>query len=292
MFTITKGLDAAFSSPMPRLTHWFLRMTPNYRAARAHKHKLVHERLNDAKARMLGLQDAEGEFTGMTCATDFMVKREAQAAAKEGRTPVFDSREAMDELFAFLIGGHETTATTLTWAVKFLSDNPAAQTRLREALRAAYAVFEVERGEVPTVEALTGTRVPYLDAVVEEVTRCANTSSGAMREATRDTELLGYRIPKGTDVYLMSNGPGYNQPNHLNETISDAIRSQSSRDNKDKIGTWNAGDVGQFKPERWLRLNEDGKEEFDAHSGPVMQFGGGIRGCFGRKLAYVEMRIL
>lgn len=75
--------------------------------------------------------------------------------------------------------------------------------------------------------------------------------------------------------------------------ISENVRSPTSRENKEKgIPLWNPEDVEAFKPERWLKTNENGIDVFNPFAGPVMQFGGGVRGCFGKKLAYLELRTL
>lgn len=292
MLTITHGLDVALTSPAPRQVHWFLRQTPVYHRATAYRSKLVQERLDDAKTRMLNRANTGDEFSGVTCATDHMVRRESQAAAKEGRPAVYDRPEAKDELFGFLIAGHDTTATTLMWALKFIADNPRVQSKLRNILyNEAYPSFAT-MNTVPSAEAMVTTQVPYLDAVIEEIVRCALTAPLVVRMATHDTELLGYRIPKGTDVYFMTNGPGFLQPNTLDKMIPEDKRSLSSQENKDRaLPSWNAEDVGDFNPERWLKANEKGDLAFDAHAGPVVQFGGGLRGCFGKKLAYLEMRL-
>lgn len=300
MLTITHGLDVALTSPAPRQVHWFLRKTPGYRHASAYRSRLVQERLDDAKMRILMSRatatttttGAGGdEFSGVTCATDHMVRREAQAAAKEDRRPHYDSREAKDELFGFLIAGHDTTATTLSWALKFIADHPRVQSKLRNIFyHEAYPSF-AGTNTVPSAEALVTTQVPYLDAVIEEIVRCGLTAPVAVRMATHDTELLGYRIPKGTDVYFLTCGPGFVQPNTLEKMIPEEKRSLSSRENKDRaLPSWNPEDIGQFNPERWLKGNEKGDQVFDKHAGPVVQFGGGLRGCFGKKLAYLEMR--
>jgi cytochrome P450 len=42
-----------------------------------------------------------------------------------------------------------------------------------------------------------------------------------------------------------------------------------------------------FKPERWIV-----GDEFDATAGPQLAFDLGTRGCYGKRLVYVEMRIL
>lgn len=42
-----------------------------------------------------------------------------------------------------------------------------------------------------------------------------------------------------------------------------------------------------FKPERWIVGGE-----FDATAGPQLAFGLGTRGCYGKRLVYVEMRVL
>lgn len=61
---------------------------------------------------------------------------------------------------------------------------------------------------------------------------------------------------------------------------------------------WDPVDIGAFAPERWLKAekseNEDGKtveqEVFEPQAGPNLAFGAGLRACFGRRLAYLEMR--
>lgn len=295
MLVVTDALDIAITSPFPSVTHWYLRKKPSYRHARAHQSKLVQERLNDAKQRLLGRDAANPGDDGLhaiTCATDHMVRREAQMAAKEGREPVYDSPAAMDELFGFLIAGHETTATSVMWIMRFLTEYPLVQTRLRNALyTTAYPSFAAE-DKLPTAEAISARSVPYLDAVMEEILRLSMISIGAQRVTTREVTLLGHRIPKDVDVYVLNVGAGYVSSNAVNETISEDARSVSSREHKDQVPAWNDADIGEFRPERWLKRNDKGDDVFDPNAGPTLQFGGGVRGCFGKKLAYLEMRML
>ncbi|KAK7977179.1 hypothetical protein PG988_004669 [Apiospora saccharicola] len=315
MRILTHGLDVAVTSPTPRLSHWLLRMTPSYRRALAYKEWLVQGRLDDAKARLLDKAVSSGsgsgsgsgagandDLKGITCTTDHMVRRESQAARKEGRAPQYDSRQAKDELFGFLVGGYDTTATTMMWSIKFLADHPRVQHKLRAVLARR---FEPDDGSeaIPTPDQITGSRIPYLDAVVEEVIRCAQTASSATRMTLADnTPLLGRRLPRGVDVYMLSNGPGYMTANDLNETIPESARSPSSRESKGRaVPAWAAAageeddDMAAFRPERWLKTDASARgaeEVFDVRAGPSMQFGAGLRGCFGKRLAYLEIRIL
>ncbi|KAK3950851.1 hypothetical protein QBC32DRAFT_6304 [Pseudoneurospora amorphoporcata] len=57
-------------------------------------------------------------------------------------------------------------------------------------------------------------------------------------------------------------------------------------------GRWDDGDLGEFKPERWLKTNkETGREDFDPLAGPMLTFGLGPRGCYGKRLAMMSLRI-
>ena len=194
------------------------------------------------------------------------------------------------QLFGFIIGGHDTTSTTLTWTVKFLALAQKPQTALRSRLRAAYPAATAEQRN-PTLDEIITIQIPYLDAVIEEMSRTAQLFNGTNREAVIDTTLLGHRIPKGTTVWLMHNGPGYLAPPF---PLEDSKRSESSLSSKYQIGEWtpDEADMKSFRPERWLVKGEDGQEEFDAQAGPHLAFGLGTRGCFGRRLAYLQMRIV
>ena len=89
----------------------------------------------------------------------------------------------------------------------------------------------------------------------------------------------------------MANGPSILEPAF---EIDDKKRSDTSKQFRleNGIRAWDSEDIGTFKPERWLIQAADGSLQFDPSAGPQFAFGLGIRGCFGKKLAHLELRIL
>ncbi|KAI0181666.1 cytochrome P450 [Hypoxylon sp. FL1284] len=223
------------SSYFPALTRWRIRRSAEFR-------NYIQKVLN-------GSSDGEEHDT---CAMDLILRRSMLAAQKAGK-PVPDptkDQNMRDELLLFIYAGHDTTSTTLQWFVKFMTNYPEAQSKLRSALRAAFP------GDgLPDVEQLIAKDVPYLSATIEETLRLA-------------------------------------------ATIAEELRSPSSRAALEKSGgvDWSlkpsAQDLDKFAPERWLKANEEGDQVFDGAAMPQLAFAGGNRGCFGRRLAMMELRIM
>src|SRR5690349_18999267 len=111
----------------------------------------------------------------------------------------------------YLIGGHETTSSALRWGISYLSSDQRVQAHLREALDQAHPQARAEK-RLPSLEEIIQARVPYLDAVVEEVLRHSRPLAMCMREAQTDTQILGAHIPKGTTVVFLANGPSVFTP--------------------------------------------------------------------------------
>lgn len=130
--------------------------------------------------------------------------------------------------------------------------------------------------------------IPYLDAVIEEVLRIGQPTPMVSREAMVDTVLLGHRIPKGTTILINSVGPGYHS---TPIQMPDSARSDTAR-TKHFGGVWDPEDMDKFNPDRWLKKKETGDIVYDPQAGPFLSFGMGPRGCFGRRLAYMEMRMV
>lgn len=169
-----------------------------------------------------------------------------------------------------------------------------SQLRLRQDLHNAHAAALFE-GRLPTATEISRAHIPFLEATIEETFRYTTLVPTLIRESLVDTKILGNSIPKGTMVFLCINSQSFMQAPFV---INEDKRSESSRLAKDQYGEWDPADMGDFVPERWLRIErkeEDSKivqrEVFDSHAGPQISFGAGPRSCFGRKLAYVEMRI-
>lgn len=178
----------------------------------------------------------------------------------------------------------------MMWLVKYLTDHPAVQAKLRAKLHEALPTA-LEENRLPTFEELRWAKVPYLEAIIEEMFRLNAVT--VTREALCDTQILGHHIPKGTQVFLVSNGPGFLSPSM---PIDDSLRSETSRAAKIRA-TWDeTQDLTIFNPERWLvyKTDENGVEtvEFDGAAGPQLVFGLGPRACWGRRLAYLEMKTI
>lgn len=91
-------------------------------------------------------------------------------ARNDFRQPEYHRRVISDDFFGFMLAGHDTSATTVAWGLKYLTDNPDVQTRLREDLRVSN-LTALEENRAPTAHELASTQIPSLEAVVEEVLR-------------------------------------------------------------------------------------------------------------------------
>jgi cytochrome P450 len=168
----------------------------------------------------------------------------------------------------------------MQWSVKILCKHPDVQRKLRTELLTNLPSIAARP---PTYAEISDeVNLPYLSAVIYEILRCSRTASAVARDATRDTMLLGYPIPKGTQV-LMPIGMVQQIESEGSRDVTDgldSVRSASSKRGR-KTGYWSAADVHQFNPERWLKA--DGT--FNPNAGPWLPFSFGFRGCFGQKLA-------
>jgi cytochrome P450 len=112
------------------------------------------------------------------------------AARHEDGSPMRDE-EMRDELLTLLVAGHETTATSLSWAIERLSRNPDKLERLR-------------------AEVLEG-REEYLTATIQETLRLRPVISIVIRKLTEAVEIGGYQLPAGISVapcvYLVHRNP-------------------------------------------------------------------------------------
>ena len=111
-------------------------------------------------------------------------------ATHEDGSPMSDV-EIRDELLTLLVAGHETTATSLAWAVERLVRSPDKLERLRA---------EVGEG-----------RDEYLTATIQETLRLRPVISIVLRKLTEAVEIGGYELPAGVSVapsvYLVHRNP-------------------------------------------------------------------------------------
>jgi cytochrome P450 len=159
-----------------------------------------------------------------------------------------------DEAMTLYLAGHETTALTLTWSWYLLATHPAAEAKLVEEWA------RVLGGRAPTPDDLPN--LPYTDAVITESMRVYPPVYLIGREATRDLELGGYPVRKGTTVF-MSQWVSHRDPRYFGP------------------------DPEVFRPERWL----DGlARRIPKYA--YYPFGGGPRVCIGNTFALMEAAIL
>ena len=213
--------------------------TPARRAARgasAQLHRLAHEILRDCRADpqrvaplVRALMAAQDPETGRRLSDD----------------------EICDELIIFMFAGHDTTATTLTYALWALGHHPDEQARVAAEV-AALPDRPLTPDDIP--------QLGYTVQVIRESLRLCPPAPTGTRMARRDVEVGGYRVQAGTMLVVG--------------------RMAVQRD----PSLW--VDPLEFDPDRF---SPDNIKTLDRWQ--YIPFGGGPRSCIGDHFAMLEVTL-
>jgi cytochrome P450 len=173
----------------------------------------------------------------------------ALIAASDPETgPGLSDDEICNELIAFLVAGHDTTATTLGYALWSLGHHRELQQRVAAEV-AGLGDRDLTPDDVP--------RLAYTVAVLHESLRLCPPGAAVGRTAIQDIAVDGYRIPRGTTliagVYAIHRDPQL----------------------------W--GNPLTFDPDRFAAPNSRTRDRWQ-----YLPFGAGPRSCIGDHFAMLE----
>ncbi len=162
-------------------------------------------------------------------------------------------RQLRDETITLFLAGHETTASTLSWAWWLLAQNPAAEAKLHAELDTVLG------GRSPSLDDLS--KLPYAGNVITEALRLYPPAWGLARVAIEDHEIAGYPVKKGMGI-----------------AMAQWVVHRDAR--------WY--DVPEeFRPERW---EGDFLKRLPRFA--YFPFGGGPRQCIGNAFALMEATLI
>ncbi|KAL9051963.1 MAG: hypothetical protein Q9162_005686 [Coniocarpon cinnabarinum] len=172
----------------------------------------------------------------------------------------------MNQVFATLIAGHETTANTFVWACLLLTKRVDIQDKIREELA---GIIDQE-----TVDFALLKQLPVLNGTLNEALRLYPGIPVCQREAIRNTSIQGVAVPRGTTILIVP------WAIHRSEHV------------------WGSG-AEDFRPERWIQHgDEDGrgpppdKVGSAARTSAFQTFLQGPHTCIGNDFAKAELRCL
>ncbi|MCC6241503.1 MAG: cytochrome P450 [Gemmatimonadaceae bacterium] len=165
----------------------------------------------------------------------------------------FTHDEIIDQLGVFFLAGHETTASSLTWAFFLLSQQPAVVERMRAEVQAVC-------GDGPVLLEHTK-RLTYVRNMFRETLRLYPPITFIPRVALRDTTIGGRAVKRGTMLMIAP------WAMHRHKKL------------------WKAPD--RFDPDRFLP-----EREHEMTPGAYMPFGLGPRVCVGAAFATIETALI
>jgi cytochrome P450 len=159
-------------------------------------------------------------------------------------------QQLRDEVMTLFLAGHETTALALSWSWNLLARYPEVEKKFHEELA------EVLSDRPPTFADLP--RLKYTEKVVKETMRLYPPAYGLGREAIKECELSGFRLPAKSQIFAFQ-WVTQRDPRYFDEPEL-------------------------FNPDRWT-------EEFTTKlpKYAYFPFGGGPRVCIGNSFAMMEI---
>lgn len=155
---------------------------------------LPWQRWADAKATVLHLLRADITRCRAGGAEDRDDVLAMLAAARYPDGTMMSETQLIDELVTLLVGGHETTANTVSFALYRILQRPAVVAEIRAELARVF-------GDGPIDPQRTG-ELRYLDACIKESMRMTPILPAISRPVPATLELRGHSIPAGCDLWL------------------------------------------------------------------------------------------
>jgi cytochrome P450 len=162
-------------------------------------------------------------------------------------------QQLRDEVMTLFLAGHETTALALSWSWYLLATNPEAEKKFHAELDS------VLNGRLPNVSDLASLK--YTEMIAKEAMRLYPPAYAVGREAIEETELGGFRVPRGTQLFA------FQWITHRDPRFFDR--------------------PDEFEPERWSGERAESLPKY-----AYFPFGGGPRQCIGNYFAMMEIVLL
>lgn len=151
--------------------------------------------LNEKLRRMIEKRKESGE-NGEGLLGAFLWSNEEEEEGVKMKMKMNESQIA-DNIIGVIFAAHDTTASVLTWLLKYLHDHP----HLLDAVRREQEEIRCKRVEGNRGITWEDTRrMPLTTQVIQETLRAASILSFTYREAVEDVEMEGFLIPKGWKV--------------------------------------------------------------------------------------------
>ncbi|OHU93348.1 cytochrome P450 [Mycobacterium talmoniae] len=163
----------------------------------------------------------------------------------------FSDDDIVNHMIFLMMAAHDTTTSTVTTMAYHLAAHPEWQERARdESARLGDGPLDIESLE----------KLETLDLVMDESLRLVTPLPFNMRQTVRDTDLLGYYVPAGTNVVTW---PG------MNHWLPELYTNPR-----------------QFDPERFTEPRAEHKK----HRYAFAPFGGGAHKCIGMVFGRLEVK--
>ncbi|XP_077998220.1 cytochrome P450 2U1-like [Glandiceps talaboti] len=187
------------------------------------------------------------------CFIEYYIKKvNSSSSSEEEAADVSQLPYVLTEL---MLGGSDTTATTLKWCVLNLLHNPKTQLRIHKEIESCFS-----NDQPITYSARTS--MPFTEACILETQRLATLFQiGIPHRAIEDVSFHGYNIPKDTMVFF----------NYWSAHMEE--------------GFWE--NPKEFNPDRFL----DGSGQV-INRKAMLAFGMGARTCIGAQIARVELFLM
>ena len=215
--------------------------TRRFKAARAYVDELIYGLIGERRRSGAGGDD-------LLC---LLMQARYEDAESEEDSRMSDEM-VRDEAVSLYIAGHETTATTLTYALYLVSRHPEVEKRFHAELDDVLGDRDATLDDLP--------RLPLTDQIIRETLRLYPPVWGFSRMVFAPIELDGHVIPPGVTVM-----------------VSALITQRDPR--------WFDNPL-EFRPDRWTSEFRSALPQF-----AYFPFGGGQHQCIGQGFAWMEAKI-